>query len=269
MTEHIGIIAGSGSFPRSCAVSARQSGDYKVTALAIRGFAPRDLDQYVDEIHWFELGQVGKLIKTCKANGIQKVTFAGKIEHVNLLNFQRFDTRALKIFYRLPDKRAETVLRAIMEELEGEDIQLLDPSIFLRSSLAKPGLLTPRRPLTKSEDKDVSFGYSLAREIADLDIGQTVVVKNQLVVAVEGVEGTDRCIERAAEYVGEGIVVVKVSRPNQDFRFDLPVIGLGTLKKIREVRGSCLAISAGECIFFDQEESIEIAESSSIAITAI
>ena len=145
----------------------------------------------------------------------------------------------------------------------------MDSAAFLRDALPRPGLITKNRPLSRSEDKDVYFAYPLAKQIAALDIGQTLIVKNQIIVAVEGIEGTDECIRRSVQYAGEGIVMVKVSRPEQDFRFDLPVIGLETIRVLKEAKASALAISAGECLFFDQPEAIQLAEDSGISIIAI
>ena len=271
MKEKVGIICGKGKFPLYCAEEARKTGQYEVVALAIRDYADESIKDHSDEIYWFGVGQVGKLIKTSKRAGIKHLTFAGKIDHVNLLKLHHFDTRALSILSRLPDRRAETVIREFVNVLAEEGIEVIDPTKFLSSALVKPGLLTPRRKLTKTEMKDVEWGIPLAKTIADKDIGQTIVVKNRLVVAVEGIEGTDSCIKRAASYLDgqEGIVVVKVSRPNQDFRMDLPVIGLETIRTLVEAKAHCIAVSAGQTLFFDQEEAIKLAEENNISIYGV
>ncbi|MBN1517602.1 UDP-2,3-diacylglucosamine diphosphatase LpxI [Candidatus Sumerlaeota bacterium] len=272
MTERVGIICGRGHFPLNCAEAARNEGRFEVIGLAIKGYASKEIERVVDvdKVFWFGVGQVGKLIKTCKKLAVNKITFAGKIDHVKLTCATDFlDVRGIKILNRLPDRRAETVIGAVIQEFANEGIETLDPTIFLPDALARQGVLTPKRPPTPAEMRDIEFGFPLAKSIAGKDIGQTIVVQKRIVVAVEGIEGTDHCIERAGEYAGEGNVVVKVSRPKQDFRMDLPVIGPDTIKTMAKAKARCLAVCAGQTLFIHQAESIKLAEKNNIAIYGI
>jgi len=265
--EKIGLIAGSGVFPIHFAQAARQNGHH-VTALAIEGFASPELEKHVDDIHWLGVGQVDTLIGLCHQNKIAHLAMAGKIEHVTLFNLGKIETRVCRMLARLTDRRAESLTRALIEELEGENIRVLDSSLFLKSLLPLQGLLTKNRPLRAREQQAIEFGWPLVLEIARLDIGQSLVAKDGVVVAVEGADGTDATIRRGGQLAGPGAVVVKVSRPRQDFRFDLPVIGLQTIQAMAEAGASALAISAGETLFFDQDEAIALAEKSDIGIVA-
>ena len=265
--EKIGLIAGSGVFPIHFAQAARKNGHH-VTALAIEGFASPELEKHVDDIHWLGVGQVDTLIGLCHEKNISHLAMVGKIEHVTIFDLGKMETRVARILARLTDRRAESITRALIEELEGENIRVLDSSHFLKSLLAPQGLLTRRRPIRPREQRTIEFGWPLVREIARLDIGQSIVAKDGVVVAVEGADGTDATIRRGGQLAGPGAVVVKVSRPRQDVRFDLPVIGLQTIQTMAEVGASALAISAGETLFFDQEEAIALAETSDIGIVA-
>jgi len=265
--ERIGIIAGSGPFPIAFAQAARRNGHY-VTAMAIEGFASPELAEHVDEIYWLGPGQIDTLIALCQRSTICHLAMAGKIEHLTLFNLGKVEPRASQILARLTDRRAESLARALIAELESENIRVLDSSFFLKSLLAGEGLLTRNRPVSPREERDIEFGWPLARELARLDIGQTIIVKDGVVIAVEGAEGTDATIHRGGQLAGRGTVVIKVSRPRQDFRFDLPVVGLQTVRTMAEVGCSALAICAGQTLFLEQEEAVGLAERSDIAIAA-
>jgi len=265
--EKIGLIAGSGTFPINFAYAARQSG-HPVTALAIEGFAPPELANHVDEIHWLGAGQLDTLIGLCHEKNISHLALAGKIEHLTIFNLGKIETRVARILARLTDRRAETIARALIEELESENIQIFDSSLFLKSFLPSRGLLTKNRPLQPRERRDIEFAWPLVREVARLDIGQTLVVKDGVILAVEGADGTDATIRRGGQIAGPGTVVVKTSRPHQDFRFDLPVVGLTTIATMAEVDATALAIAATETLFFDREQTIALAEKSNVSIMA-
>ncbi len=265
--EKIGLIAGSGAFPITFADAARASG-HKVMAIAIQGFASPELADHVDEIHWLAVGQLDTLIALCHKNHVSNLALAGKIEHVTLFKLGIPETRVIRVLMRLKDRRAESLTRALIEELKNENIHVLDSSLFLKSLMPPEGLLTVHRPLQKREEQAVEFGWPLARKIAHLDIGQSLIVKDGVVVAVEGAEGTDGAILRAGQLAGPGTVVIKASRPCQDFRFDLPVVGIQTIRTMIEAKATALAISAGETIMLDREEMVALAEKSDIAIIA-
>ena len=265
--ERIGLIAGRGAFPVNFAQAARRDGHH-ITALAINGFASSDLAEHVDAIHWLGVAQVDTLIRLCHENGISQLALAGKIDHVAVFNLGQVEPRAYRILAKLSDRKTESIVRALIEELETENIRVLDSSLFLKSLLPAPGLLTPRRPIRPQEQADMDFAWPLVREIARLDIGQSLVAKDGVVVAVEGVEGTDETIRRGGQLAGPGTVLVKVSRPCQDFRFDLPVVGLATIEAMNDAGASALAIAAGETLVFDREQAVALAQQSDIGIVA-
>lgn len=265
--EQIGLIAGRGAFPVHFAQAARRNGHH-ITAMAIKGFASSDLADHVDEIHWLGVAQVDTLIRLCHERNISHLALAGKIDHIAVFNLGQVEPRAFRILSRLRDRKAESIVRALIEDLESENIHVLDSSLFLKSLLPQPGLLTPNRPLAPREQDDIDFAWPLVREIAHLDIGQSLVAKDGVVVAVEGVEGTDETIRRGGRLAGRGTVLVKVSRPRQDFRFDLPVVGLGTIRAMAEAGTSALCVCAGETLFFDREEAVALAETLNIGIAA-
>jgi hypothetical protein len=265
--KKIGLLAGSGGFPITFAQAARRSGHH-VTALAIEGFASPDLAKYVDDIHWLGVGQVDTLIWLCHEKDISNLAMAGKVEHLTIFNIGKIETRVGRVLARLTDRRAESITRALIAELESENIHVLDSSLFLKSLLPSEGLLTRRRSIKARERRDIQFAWPLVREIARLDIGQSLVVKDGVVIAVEGADGTDATIRRGGQLAGPGAIVAKVSRPRQDLRFDLPVVGLDTVRTMAEVGAAVLAFGAGETLFFDQKEAVALAEKSNIGIVA-
>lgn len=267
VAERIGLIAGRGAFPVNFAQAARRDGHH-ITALAIKGFATSDLAEHVDAIHWLGVAQIDTLIRICHENNVSQLALAGKIDHIAVFNMGQIEPRAFRLLSRLRDRKAESIVRGLIEELESENIQVLDSSLFLKSLLPEPGLLTPNRPITPQEQGDIDFAWPLVREIAHLDIGQSLIAKDGVVIAVEGVEGTDEAIRRGGQLAGAGTVLVKVSRPRQDFRFDLPVVGLETIRAMSEAGASALAICSGETLFFDREEAVALAEESDIGIIA-
>jgi hypothetical protein len=264
---HMGLIAGEGDFPKLIARAARAA-DVAVTVIAIRGFASPDLEHDATEIHWVELGQISRILSILKENDIKAVTLAGRVPHSSIFQYRHFDARGLKMLARAINRKADTILGVVTRELGKEGIEVMDSSIFLKSLMPAEGLLTPRRPLTEREAADVQFGMPLAKAIAGLDVGQTIVVKELVVVAVEGLEGTDACITRAGELAGPGCVVIKVSKPQQDMRFDIPIIGRTTLKKMIAAQCSAIAFSAGETLLFDREEVLALATDGNIAMLA-
>jgi DUF1009 family protein len=264
----LGLMAGEGRFPILVAQAAAQN-SIPVTAFAIEGVTPAELAQYVERIHWLKLGQFSRFIDLLHADGICHVVMAGRVAHNNLWRYRGFDLRTLRVLKTLANRKADSILGAVVEELAREKVTVIDSSLLLTECLPKKGLMTPKRPLTERERKDVEFGFPIARQIAGLDIGQTIVVKDLTVVAVEGLEGTDETIRRAGQIAEGDIVVIKVSKPRQDKRFDMPVIGPQTIRSIRDAGGGALAVMAGEALFFDQAEAIALAQESNIAIEAV
>lgn len=264
----IGILAGQGQFPLLIGRAARSAG-VEVVTIAFNGFASPEVTETSDKVEWVELGQVGRVLELLHAHGIKAVAMAGRIPHSSIFQYRHFDARALKMLTRAVTRRADSLLGVVTQELEGEGIQVLDSSLYLKSLMPPPGLITRNRPLDEREMADVEFAYPIAKVIAGQDIGQTIVVKEQVVVAVEGLEGTDECIRRAGKLAGPGCVVMKVSKPRQDFRFDIPVIGRGTVEALVEAACSALAVNARECLIFDRDEVVRDAEAANIGIIAV
>lgn len=267
----IGLIAGSGRFPLLFAEQARRQG-LEVLALGIKGVTDPALEKTA-AVEYFKLGQIDKPLAYLKGAGIQKAVMAGKVEHVSVFGGLMPDLRAVKLLARLKDKRTDTILAAVAEEFSKEGIELLPSSTFLAHLLAAPGPMTKRRP-EPAQEADIRLGWSAAKAVASFDIGQTVVVSSGAVVAVEAMEGTDRTVERAAQLArskgaSPGLVVVKVAKPRQDLRYDLPVVGLDTLATLERCGGRVLALEAGKTLLFDKNEFLKQAEKQGLAVVGI
>ena len=260
----IGLIAGSGQFPLLFAHAAAEAG-LKVVAVGFQGETNTALADLVEEFHLHKLGQLGKLIRVFQKAGITRAAMAGAIDKTRIYARIRPDWRAVKLLNRLRNKKDDSLLRAIAHELETEGIYIEDSTLLLPSLLAPEGVLTRRKP-NRREDDDIAFGWQLAKGFGHLDVGQCLVVKNQSVLAVEGIDGTDATILRGGELCGEGAVVIKVSKPTQDLRFDVPAVGLGTVESMKRVRARVLVIEAGKTIIFDQERMIDEADAAGISI---
>lgn len=263
----IGLIAGEGQFPVVLAEAARSEG-VEVITFGVHGMASPELSRHSHRLYTLKLAEISRLIELARQNGVEHIVMAGRIRHDLLLRQIAFDSRILSILGGLKDRRADSLLSAAVEELEKEGITVLDSTMFLRSCMPEPGLLTRRVRPTAGILDDIEFGYPLAKEIGRLDIGQTIAVKDKVVVAVEALEGTDKLIKRVPGIAGEGVVFVKVSKPRQDMRFDVPVIGLTTIRNLAAARASALCITANQSLFFDRKEAIELAEQNRIAIIA-
>lgn len=263
----LALVAGEGAFPLLLARSARDRG-VRVFAYGLKGVTSDEIQSLAEKTTWLEFGKLQKLIDRLHEDGITHLTMAGRVRHESIFDLLKFDMRAVKLLGRLVDRRADSLLLAGVAELEGEGVRVIDSTIFLRSMMPPAGRLTSRPP-SKEVLADVAFGHGLAKAVAGLDVGQTVVVKDRAIVAVEAMEGTDACIERAGQVAGPGCVVVKVSKPRQDRRFDVPVVGLTTVRKLVAARAAALAFSGGETLFFDREEAVALAEREGIAILGL
>lgn len=266
----LGLLAGSGRFPFLVAEEARKAGR-PVVAVAFIEHADPALEKVVDSIHWAYIGQMNKWIKIFKEAGVSDVVMAGLVRHSNMFeNFQKFrpDVRLLKLFWKLKDRRADGILGAVGDELAKDGLHLQPSIMHLTHCLAPLGPLTKRKP-TADEKADIEFGLKIAKAIAGQDIGQTVCVKGKAVVAVEAMEGTDRCIRRAGEISKGNFVIVKVAKPKQDLRFDVPVIGLNTLETFAEAGGGVLAVEAGKTLVLDKEKLYAWADHRKIAIVGV
>lgn len=261
----LGLISGMGDLPKAVAQEARAKG-YRVVAIALEPLADKTLASYVDEIKWINVGKLGEIIESLKRSDVREAVMAGKVPK-SLLYKSRIipDLRAVKLLFSLKDKSDDSIMLAIAKELEKDGITLLNTTDFSSGLLTPDGLLT-EEGLTENEWKDVAFGWKIAKEIGRMDIGQAVVVKDQAVMAIEAIEGTDEAILRGGKLAGKGAVVVKVSKPRQDMRFDVPVVGMNTLKSMIEVSARVLAVEAGKSILLQREDMIREADESGISV---
>ena len=252
--DAIGMIAGNRSLPLTFAREARKHGIKRIVAVAFKGETSPELASLVDEIEWLRVGQLNRLIRFFTQHRIEQCVMLGQVNPARLFDF-RPDTRALQLFVRLKEKNAHTIFGAIADELEKDGIELVEPTPWLQSHMPGPGFQTGR-PLPKALKEDVDFGHRMAKEVSRLDIGQTVVVKQGTILAVEGFEGTDACLQRGGQLAGPdgGGVAVKVAKQNHDMRFDIPCIGLKTLETCLESGIHALAVEGHKTLFLEQDQ---------------
>jgi DUF1009 family protein len=265
--ESLGIIAGGGQFPIMVAEAAKKKGLH-VFAVAHYGETEPALSQKVDEITWIKLGQLGHMIKAFKKGGVSKTLMAGSIEKRRMFDNIRPDVKGLSVMSKLAIFHDDDILRAVAAELSKEGIEIVPSTLYLPELLAPPGCLTKRRP-GKSEKADIDFGRHVAEELGRVDIGQCVVVRRKTVLAVEAIDGTDATILRGGKLAKEKAVVIKMSKPGQDLRFDVPSVGLETVKVMSEVKASVLALEAGKTLIFDKLQMIAYANEARIAVVAL
>ena len=265
----LGIIAGNGEFPMILARAARAQGHH-VVAAAFEGETSTEIEKAADEVEWVRIGQLDKLIKVFTSRGVSRAVMAGGITPANMFKNLRLDFRMMAVAARLRVRNAESIFGVIAEEMQKDGVELLDPRPFFGDSVPKAGCLTRHKP-TREQQDDVDFGLRIAKEVSRLDIGQTVVVKRGTVLAVEGLEGTDECIRRGGALAGEngGAVVVKVSKPNQDFRFDIPCVGLRTIESCAAGKIAVLAVEAGSSLLLDEGKVLEAANKQGLCIVAL
>lgn len=264
----IGIIAGNGVFPIQILEKAKQK-EYRVVVAGILSEAAATLELKADAFEWIKIGQLKKLKDFFKKNHVTNAVMAGKIEKVRLFqgNVQP-DFEMVKVLMKLKDYKDDSLLGGIADYLESQEIHLLDSTTFIKDEMPGKGVLGKIQPSKEILD-DISFGFTMAKSIAGLDIGQTVVVKKKAVMAVEAIEGTDLAIQRGAQLGREGVVVVKVSKPNQDMRFDVPAIGLETMRHLIRVKASAIAFEADKTIFFDRDQVLKEADENKIAVYGV
>jgi DUF1009 family protein len=262
-----GLIAGNGRFPFLVLQGARQSGAQMVVA-AIREETDPKIEDLAESVKWVGIGQLGRMIHFFKEEGVEKAIMAGQVKHVQIFSRAVPDVRMLKVLLKLPRRNTDSLIGAIASELQSEGIELLDSTYFLQDDLPNPGVLTRRQP-DKHEQEDIDYGLEIARGIAHLDLGQTIVVRGKACVAIEAMEGTDETVRRAGHLAKRRLTVVKLAKPNQDMRFDVPVVGVPTLTTMVEAGATCLCITAGKTLMFDREEMIRLANEKKISIVAV
>jgi UDP-2,3-diacylglucosamine hydrolase len=264
--DALGIIAGNGVYPRLLADSARKAGVKKIIAAAFTGETDPALGQHVDVIEWMRVGRLSRLLKFFREQKIHHAIMAGQIAPKNLFDL-RPDWKALLLLAKLKQRNAESIFAAIADELAKADIDLLPATTFFEDSIAPAGLIAGPK-LSHREEEDVDFGWKIAKEIAGLDIGQTVIVKNGTVLAVEAFEGTNDAIKRGGALARKDAIMIKVPKPNQDMRFDVPVIGIETIGVAAEVKLRVIAVEAGRTLLLERDAIIDLANRSNISIVA-
>ncbi len=262
----LGIIAGNGVYPRLLANSARNAGAKKIVAAAFTNETDPALTQNVDLIEWMRVGQLSRLLKFFREQQVHHAIMAGQIAPRNLFDL-RPDWKALLLLAKLKQRNAEAIFAAIADELAKIDVDLLPATTFLEDSLAPAGLIAGPK-LSRREEEDVDLGWKIAKEIARLDIGQTVILKTGTIVAVEAFEGTNDAIRRGGSLARRGAVMVKVAKPNQDMRFDVPVIGVETIRIAADARLRVIAIEAGKTLLLERDAIVDLAERAKISVVA-
>jgi len=273
----LGLIAGNGTFPLLVLDAARAQG-YEVVVAAIKEETlPEIASKGAASVHWLSLGELSKLIETFKAEGVTRAVMAGQVSHKQIFSSIRPDWRLAKLLLSLTTRNTDSLLGAVAKVLADEGIMLESSTSLLEPLLARPGVLTKRAP-TEQERSNIAYGRAVARSLAQHDIGQTVVVAESACVAVEAMEGTDATIERAgqimrslhgdASTLTRDLTVIKIAKPNQDMRFDVPVIGVKTIEVMRAAGATCLALDAGKCLLLDGQKILDAADAAAIAVIA-
>jgi DUF1009 family protein len=261
-----GLIAGNGKFPFLVAEGARRAG-VSLAVAAIKEETDPAIERVAERVTWVGIGQLGRMIRFFKREGVEKAIMAGQVKHVQIFSGALPDVRMLKMLISLPRRNTDALIGGVAAELAREGIELIDSTYFLQDHLPQEGVLTRRAP-DERERGDIEYGLEVAREIARLDLGQTIVVRSRACVAVEAMEGTDATVRRAGQLAKGRLTVVKVAKPNQDMRFDVPVVGVPTIETMAEAGATCLCVTAGKTLIFDREEMLALANRRRITVVA-
>ena len=259
-----GMIAGNGSFPFLVLDGARKAG-VDLAVVAIKEETDPRIEEGDEEVTWVGIGQLGKMISFFKRRDVTRVIMAGQVKHAQLFSGSIPDLRMVKMLWGLPRRNTDALIGGVADELAKDGIELIDSTYFISEQLAPEGVLTKRKP-SEVEAANIEYGLHIAGEIARLDLGQTIVVRAQACVAIEAMEGTDATIRRAGELAKGKLTVVKVAKPDQDMRFDVPVVGVPTVRAMIDAGATCLSVTAGKTLVFDREQMIKLADSNKITI---
>jgi DUF1009 family protein len=262
----LGLIAGNGQFPFLVIEGAHRAGA-EVAVAAIREETDPSIERIADRLTWVGIGQLGKMLKFFKNEGVDKAIMAGQVKHVQIFSNAIPDVRMLKMLLRLPKRNTDALIGAVARELASDGIELIDSTHFLKDQLPSVGTLTKRTPDDR-EHGDIEYGLEVAKEIGRLDLGQTIVVRDRACVAIEAMEGTDAVIRRAGELVRGRLTVVKIAKPDQDMRFDVPVVGVPTVEAMASAGATCLCLTAGKTLIFDRNSMIDLANKKKISVVA-
>jgi DUF1009 family protein len=261
-----GLIAGNGRFPFLVLEGAKKVGQ-SLAVVAIREETDKSIEQIAEKVIWVGIGQLGKMISFLKKEGVSEAVMAGQVKHVQIFSGALPDLRMIRMLFGLKRRNTDSLIGAVADELAKDGIKLIDSTFFMQEHLAEPGVLTKRKP-DETERGNIEYGLQIANEIARLDLGQTIVVRAKACVAIEAMEGTDAVIERAGKLAKGKLTVVKVAKPNQDMRFDVPVVGVPTIKTMIEAGATCLCITPKKTLIFDREEVVKLADANKICIIA-
>lgn len=262
-----GLIAGDGELPVRFAQEAKKSG-FEVVAISLSSDNRTELKKICKKVYAFGPGEIMKIRDALREEKIKQITFLGKVHKGMLLKNPKLDSMAIDILKKNIKLNDDAIMQAAVAELEKEGIEVLDQTIFIKSLMVPKGVLTSLKP-TEEQIRDIEYGYEVAKQIGDIDVGQSVVIKNKMILAIEAIEGTDKAIERGGKLGKKGSVVVKVSKPSQDKRFDIPTVGMNTLKVMKKYHVNVLAIESGETIIVEQEKMVKFAEKNKIVIIAV
>ncbi|NNE67240.1 MAG: UDP-2,3-diacylglucosamine diphosphatase LpxI [Pyrinomonadaceae bacterium] len=259
-----GLIAGNGRFPFLVIDGAEKAGE-SLSVVAIKEETDREIESVSDDVVWLGIGKLGKMIAHFKSKGVERVMMAGQVKHVQLFSGAIPDLKMVKMLWKLPRRNTDALIGGIADEMSKEGIELIDSTHFVKDHLAPNGVFTKRSP-NKSEAENIEYGLGIANAIAGLDLGQTIAVRGRACVAVEAMEGTDAVIKRSGKLAGGKITVVKVAKPNQDMRFDVPVVGVPTIEAMVQAGATCLSVTAGKTLMFGKDEMVALADKNGIAI---
>lgn len=269
--SRIGLLAGCGRFPLFFAKAAKKCGS-EVIAVAIKNETSKEINDLVEHVEWFDIGSLQGMIDVFRKAGITKMVMAGGVTKATMFQNIVPDARFLKVFAKVRNSNKanndDALLRQLCEEFETEGIHVCDSTTYLSVLLPEKGVLTKRQP-TDEEKLDIEYGHKIAKQIAGMDIGQTIVIKKQVILAVEAIEGTDKAIMRGGELGCGDVTVVKVARPTQDMRYDIPTVGIETINTLKKAQAKCLAFEEGKTLLLDREEVIRLADEAGIAIVVM
>jgi UDP-2,3-diacylglucosamine hydrolase len=259
-----GLIAGNGKFPFLVIDGARSQG-VDLVVVAIKEETDPAIESAAKNVSWVGIGQLGKMISFFTKHGVSKAIMAGQVKHVQLFSGAMPDMRMVKMLWNLPRRNTVALIGGVADEMAREGIELIDSTYFIKDQLAQSGVLTKRKP-TDLELENIEYGLHIATEISRLDLGQTIVVRGKACVAIEAMEGTDATIHRAGELAKGKLTVVKVAKPDQDMRFDVPVVGVPTIRAMIGALATCLSVTASKTLIFDRNEMLALADQNKISV---
>ena len=262
-----GLIAGNGNFPFLVIEGARKAGA-SLAVVAIKEETDKRIEKTAEKVIWVGIGQLGKMISFFKNEGVTQAMMCGQVKHIQIFSGALPDLKMLKMLWNLPQRNTDALIGGIADELAKDGIELIDSTYFIQDQLAHEGVLSKRKP-DSTEAGNIEYGLKIANEIARLDLGQTIVIRAKACVAVEAMEGTDAVIKRAGELAKGKLTVVKVAKPNQDMRFDVPVVGVPTIETMIRAGATCLCLTPNKTLMFDKDEMLRLADANKIAVIAV